>query len=186
MHMRTSRLAIAAYLATGIAALTLSACVPPSPEPTPAPSPTPAPAPAPTPTPAPPPPSNWMDAPASPGTWSYSNEATESLAVFGASQADFSFMMRCDKATRRVGIARSGQASGQLALIVRTETVDRTLTASPIAGRNLVAAELSSSDSLLDAMAFSKGRFAIELAGFAPLYVPAWPEVTRVIEDCRG
>jgi hypothetical protein len=40
-------------------------------------------------------------------------------------------------------------------------------------------------DPLLDAMAFSKGRFAVESAGLATLYVPPYPEVTRVIEDCR-
>ena len=40
-------------------------------------------------------------------------------------------------------------------------------------------------DPLLDAMAFSKGRFALEVAGLPTLYVPSYPEVTRVIEDCR-
>jgi len=38
---------------------------------------------------------------------------------------------------------------------------------------------------LLDAMALSKGRFAVELEGEAALYLPAWAEVSRVIEDCR-
>ena len=33
--------------------------------------------------------------------------------------------------------------------------------------------------------AFSKGRFAIETPGLATLYVPSYPEITRVIEDCR-
>jgi hypothetical protein len=34
-------------------------------------------------------------------------------------------------------------------------------------------------------MAFSKGRFAIEAGSAPPLYLPSWPEVTRVVEDCR-
>jgi hypothetical protein len=34
-------------------------------------------------------------------------------------------------------------------------------------------------------MAFSRGRFAIETAGLPTLYVPSWPEVSRVVEDCR-
>ena len=38
---------------------------------------------------------------------------------------------------------------------------------------------------LLDAMAFSRGRFAIDVNGLPSLYLPAWPEVGRVIEDCR-
>jgi len=33
-------------------------------------------------------------------------------------------------------------------------------------------------------MALSKGRFAVETQGLETLYVPAWPEMTRVIEDC--
>jgi len=39
---------------------------------------------------------------------------------------------------------------------------------------------------VLDQIAYSRGRFAIEIAGLEPLIVPAWPEVGRVIEDCRG
>ena len=38
---------------------------------------------------------------------------------------------------------------------------------------------------LLDAMAITRGRFAVEVEGEPGLYVPAWAEVTRVIEDCR-
>jgi hypothetical protein len=41
-------------------------------------------------------------------------------------------------------------------------------------------------DGALDQIAFSRGRFAVEAPGLASLIVPAWPEVTRVIEDCRG
>jgi hypothetical protein len=35
-------------------------------------------------------------------------------------------------------------------------------------------------------MALSKGRFAVEVDGEAPLYLPSYAEVSRVIEDCRG
>ena len=52
----------------------------------------------------------------------------------------------------------------------------------PPAGLSVV---LTARDPLLDAMAFSRGRFAVEAAGMATLYVPSWPEVSRVIEDCR-
>ncbi len=48
-----------------------------------------------------------------------------------------------------------------------------------------IAARVAANDPLLDAMAFSKGRFAVEVAGLPTLYVPSYPEVTRVIEDCR-
>jgi hypothetical protein len=53
------------------------------------------------------------------------------------------------------------------------------------AGAPRLVGTIPARDPLLDAMAFSKGRFAVEVTGGAPLYVPAYPEVTRVIEDCR-
>ncbi len=39
-------------------------------------------------------------------------------------------------------------------------------------------------DPLLDALAFSRGRFGIAIAGIETS-VPTWPEITRVLEDCR-
>jgi hypothetical protein len=49
-----------------------------------------------------------------------------------------------------------------------------------------VAAELSPVDRQLDALAFSRGRFLVSVKGAADLVIPAWPELARVIEDCRS
>ncbi len=49
-----------------------------------------------------------------------------------------------------------------------------------------VAAEIDPRDSILDGIAFSRGRFAIALAGGRSMAIPAWAETGRVIEDCRG
>lgn len=51
---------------------------------------------------------------------------------------------------------------------------------------NEMLAELRTSDPLLEQMAFSRGRFLVAVEGGPSLVVPAWPEVGRVIEDCRG
>ena len=48
-----------------------------------------------------------------------------------------------------------------------------------------VAVALTPRDPVLDAMAFSRGRFLVEQAGMPTLVVPAWAEVGRVTEDCR-
>ncbi len=90
--------------------------------------------------------------------------------------------MRCDAAARSVVLARHGAASATR-MTIRTESQTRTLAVAAHSG----AAEtrLAASDRLLDAMAFSKGRFAVEMQGAQTLYVPSWAEVTRVIEDCR-
>ncbi len=185
--MKTSPLAVLGVLA-------LAACVPPSPEPTPVPSPTPTPvASQPQPQAAPPQmvtPSfdDWMDAPQSPGDWTYTAEPAETLAVFGTGRTPdtVQLIIRCDLQTRRVSIARSGSTQRQVEMLVRTETQDRRLTAGGMTDpAPLIVAELAASDTLLDAIAFSKGRFAVDVAGTAPLYAPAWPEITRVVEDCR-
>ncbi|APE28287.1 hypothetical protein [Aurantiacibacter gangjinensis] len=176
-----------------LGAAALSACVPPAPEPTPVPSPTPTPVAAPEPQAAPPQVvtptyDNWMDAPATPGDWSYVSEPGETLAVFGTSRTPegVSLIIACRRDTGRVSIARSFAPEGQVEMLIRTETQDRTLTASPFSGvTQLAVAELVATDSLLDAMAFSRGRFAVDVAGAEPIFAPAYPEVTRVIEDCR-
>ena len=71
-------------------------------------------------------------------------------------------------------------------MIVRTESQTRSLPAVTAKGAPpATETRLSANDRLLDAMALSKGRFAIEVPGTPTLYLPSWAEVTRVIEDCR-
>ncbi len=160
----------------------------PAPAPTPSPGPTPTPAPAPTPAPtlAQPDFENYLDAPQTPGTWRYLTEPDETFALFGTSVDNAQAIIRCDRNTRMVGIGRFGSNSATAAMQVRTETRSTILQGSTrSSGRPLVAAELSARDPLLDAMAITKGRFALEASGMPTLYLPAWAEVTRVIEDCR-
>jgi hypothetical protein len=66
---------------------------------------------------------------------------------------------------------------------VRTESLTRTFQTQP-AGRETLLA-FDPRDPLLDAIALSKGRFAIETDGLPNLILPTWAEVSRVIEDCR-
>ncbi len=156
--------------------LALAACVP---QPAAPPAPTPPPRPVERPAPPPPPPSaNWMDAPQTPGEWSYGG----GRASYGAAQGTV-FSLNCDRGAGRITLARAGSAAGRVSMRVLTETTSRVLDAAPDGGN--VAAVLPARDPLLDAMAFSKGRFAVEVAGLPTLYLPSWIEVSRVIEDCR-
>ncbi|ANY20254.1 hypothetical protein A6F68_01743 [Tsuneonella dongtanensis] len=169
-----------------IACLATACCSAPAPEPTPAPPiarPTPAPTPTPTPTTAY---ANWMDAPQTAGDWFYRKGGTTTAALFGESGTDARFAITCVLGQRRVTLARAGAAAEPMPMRIRTETTDRAITATPATGElpSLIAT-LGSSDPLLDAIAFSKGRFAVEVPGQAALYLPSWPEITRVIEDCR-
>ena len=168
----------------------LAACIPPAPEPTPAPSPAPVvtPTPAPTPTPAIQPPTykNWIDAPRTAGDWNYLPSGTGSTAEFRAPDNTALFSMSCNRDQRRIAISRAGQSSGTVQMQIRTETADRTLEVSNMpSGVAALGASLAIGDPILDAMALTRGRFAVETAGLPTLYLPAWAEVTRVIEDCR-
>lgn len=69
---------------------------------------------------------------------------------------------------------------------IKTETTERTLDAQPSPdGRPMLVGQIAASDPLLDAMAITKGRVSIGVEGMRTLYVPAWVEISRVIEDCR-
>lgn len=71
-------------------------------------------------------------------------------------------------------------------MTVRTTFGLRPLSSDPAAGKpGWITARLGPRDPLLDQMAFSRGRFTLEVAGLPALYLPSWPEVSRVIEDCR-
>jgi hypothetical protein len=176
----TFRRAITASLIVAVAA-----CSKPAPQPSPPP-----PVATPTPAPAPPPVTaprydNWMDAPATPGDWSYVQGSGGSLAHFGVGNGIPRFSLRCEPSLRRVTVIRyETQGAAPPVLTIRAEEATRALTAQPAADRMAVGTVLPATDPLLAAMAFSKGRFAVEAEGLPTLYLPAWPEVTRVIEDC--
>lgn len=156
----------------------------------PAPAPRPAPTPAPTPTPAPPPATPvaaataWADRPLTPGNWTYRAEPSGSVALFG-SPAQPLLTLRCDRASRRVILTRAG--AGQGAMVIRTSygAVSWPATAQGGAQPALVAAR-AASDAVLDQMAYSRGKIGIEAQGAAPMVLPAWAEIARVVEDCRA
>ncbi|MGU3389996.1 hypothetical protein [Sphingomonas sp. M1A8_2b] len=170
----------------GLVLLALVAgCVAPPRAETPPPLPPPrvaAPAPAPRPAPIA---ADWRDWPYSPGTWVYRRDARGSIALFGPANADASLTLRCDTATRQVYLSRAGTTTTPLT--IRTSSATRALPVQPTGGTPpYVAAALMPNDSLLEAMGFSRGRFVVQQAGSAPLVVPAWAEIERVTEDCRG
>lgn len=162
----------------------LAACVP-APEPAPAPTPTPTRAPV-TPAPAPvlatPPASaNWIDQPRSPGTWRYRGPRN-GTAEYVSPRGEVLLQLECT-ADRDMVLAVKGNAPTASAIVVRTESTARTLPAD--AREGWVQTMLAARDPLLDAMAVTRGRFAVETPGLPTLYLPPWAEVTRVIEDCR-
>jgi hypothetical protein len=125
-----------------------------------------------------------MDAPATPGAWRYADQNGGGMALYSAPGGEPLFMLECDRAAGpALTLVRSGAGRGAGQVVIRTETTSRSLPlrANPAGGEAILAP----ADPLLDAMALSKGRFAVEADGLPPLYLPSWAEVSRVIEDCR-
>ena len=154
---------MAAFAAALLAACATRTAPPPRPVPVvPPPS-------APEPAPAPPVPvEDWRDLPLTPGEWSYSSDDRGSEANYAG------FALRCDAERRQVTLSLAG-ATGPIAV----QTSFGTQVLQP-------GAAVPAPDPSLDALAFSRGRFAVEAEGLARLVIPAWPEPGRVVEDCRG
>ncbi len=170
-------------VATAFAAL-LASCASPPPSST---QHTPRPGPTHTPTPQRiEPPLGWRDVPITPGNWRWSRSSGASSARFAEGPNGAALEFRCDRATGAVSLIRAGAAAERVSLIVTTTSTARALSAQPLAGpQPAIVVSLPARDPLLDAIVFSRGRFAVEARGFAPIFVPTWPEIARVVEDCR-
>ena len=121
-----------------------------------------------------------MDAPLTVGGWRYERMERSTSADFLSPDNRRLASMIClsgGQVRLDVRAARSGS------LTIRTETATRTQMAEFVGGHMIIL--LPPTDPLLDAMALSKGRFAVEVEGEPPLYLPSYAEVSRVIEDCR-
>ena len=135
-----------------------------------------------------------MDAPQTPGDWRYGKTSYGSQAAYvdGPRQGPVAPPAPVAALECRNGAVRllvKGTSTQPVAMRILTESMERSLTAAPYVPASGIPqffyVDFQPRDPLLDAMAISKGRFAVETAGFATLYLPSWPEVTRVIEDCR-
>lgn len=122
---------------------------------------------------------DWRDWPVTRGDWRYRRLGTATAAEFGDAVA-LHMALRCEGGALRLVWPAAAPGS----VTVRTSTLEtaRPATPAPEGGAQIV---FPASDPLLDAMAFSRGRFVLQ-GGPASLVLPAWPEVARVIEDCRA
>lgn len=126
-------------------------------------------------------PADWRDWPLTPGNWRYRAVAGGSIATFGPGASGLA-AVQCVAARRTVSLIRYAASGGPT--LVRTSDLQRQLTFAADGGS--VSASLPATDPLLDAIAFSRGRWTIEQPGRPPLVLPAYAEVARVVEDCRN
>jgi hypothetical protein len=124
--------------------------------------------------PAPAPQQHWRVAPVTAGTWTWRTFPGGSEALFSTT-AGVQLTLRCTLASRTVALLRTGALPGA-GVVVRTTSLERTLPASAVLGAR---------DPLLDAVAFTRGRWSVEATGTSRLIPPSWPEPARTVEDCR-
>ena len=118
------------------------------------------------------------------GVWGYQSTPGGSMARFVDTTGTARLVLQCTKATRRVSVSLTSTAPAA-SLSLWTSNASRNVPARFEANAMRVTAELPAYDALLDAIAFSRGRFAVTMPGGVPLVAPAWPEAARTVEDCR-
>jgi hypothetical protein len=129
-------------------------------------------------------PADWGDWPLAPGDWIYRRDERGSIALFGPAGQNALLTLRCDTQRQRLYLSREG-ASGTR-IVVRASSSMKEFVAGPTGGTPAyVAAEIAPADPILDAIALSRGRFALEAEGQQSLAIPSWPEIAKVVEDCR-
>ncbi|WP_150291137.1 hypothetical protein [Sphingobium estronivorans] len=150
-----------------------------------APAPVPASRSAPPPAPPPPAPVEWQDRDTTSGDWRYQVDGAGSVALFGVDAQSSLFLIRCDKAARRISLLRPGPAG--TAMTVRTSYGAVSWPAAAAVGTvPATQAIRAANDAALDRIVYSRGRFAVEVQGLPTLILPAWAEIGRVVEDCRA
>ena len=120
-----------------------------------------------------------------PGNWSFVTAAAGGEATFTDTSGRPQLALTCSRATRRITLSKPASTAAP-AITVWTSSATRNVPATFNAATGRISADLAATDPLLDAMALSRGRFAVYVAGAPSLVVPPWPAVTRVVEDCRA
>lgn len=129
---------------------------------------------------------DWIDWPLTPGDWVYRRDERGSIGLFGVAGKNAAVTLRCDLQRRRIYLGREGAGTGGK-MVIRSSSAMKEFAASPTGGATAyLASEILPSDPILDAMAYSRGRIAIEADGQQPIAIPSWAEITKIVEDCRA
>lgn len=132
---------------------------------------------------------DWTDWRITQGSWVYRTDARGSVALFGQEQGDAVVTIRCDRAQSRIYLTRADEAAvgGAGAITIRTSSALKTFNASSTGGSPpYIAAEIMPADPILDAIIYTRGRFALQAGGQQSIAVPVYAEIAKVVEDCRA
>lgn len=133
-------------------------------------------------------PADWTDWPLAQGRWDYRRDARGSLALYGVPGRDALITLRCDIQRGRLYLSRAKENAAPAGpLTLRSSAALKTFAAQVVSDNAAyIAAEIRPGDDILDAVAYTRGRIAIETSGQQSIAIPVWSELPRVIEDCRS
>jgi hypothetical protein len=94
-------------------------------------------------------------------------------------------VVSCVRTTRQVTFSRASAAPAA-SIGIWTSSASTSLASRFEQPAQRVTAATTAYNPLLDAIAFSRGRFALSMPGSATLVLPTGAEVDHVIEDCRS
>jgi hypothetical protein len=111
-----------------------------------------------------------------------------SIAQYGTPGLTAVFAVRCDFTRHTIVFSRGGVAPmPNAAMSFTTSYGSFAFTGANGGGQPpAIVTQASARDPHMDQIAFSRGRFLVDVAGQTRLVLPSWPEIARVIEDCRG
>ena len=124
-------------------------------------------------------------APVIPGSWTYRTTPLGSEAAFLNGAAARTVVVSCVRTTRQVTFSRASAAPAA-SIGIWTSSASNSLASRFEQPAQRVTAATTAYNPLLDAIAFSRGRFALSMPGSTTLVLPTGAEVDHVIEDCRG
>src|SRR5918998_5262958 len=109
-------------------------------------------------------PMDFSTARVTPGLWTYQAVPGGSAARFIDATGTVRFALECSKATRRVTISRTSSVAAP-SIFLWASDASRTLVTRFEPNAMRLATDLAARDPLLDAIAFSRGRIAVTIAG---------------------
>ena len=128
---------------------------------------------------------DFSDSPVSNGAWTYRSVPGGSEASFIDGGGSTRMVMGCGKVTRLVTLSRISAAPAST-MSFWTSSASRDLPSRFDQASGRVITQLGAIDPLLDAIVFSRGRFAISMPGSPSLVLPSGAELAHIVEDCRG
>ena len=105
--------------------------------------------------------------PISQGIWVYRTDDRGSVALFGPANSEASFVVRCNRAERRIYFSRAGSLDGGSGTMAfQASAGQRSYAAQNVTGEQpYIAAATGASDAYLDTIAYSRGRVTVAVTG---------------------